>query len=1114
MLAPGLRVESPAGSWTEIAFSDGSSVVLEPGADFTLRGIERDPGTGRLVVRAVSGRGQLRVSASGGLDIVIVTPGAEVRVGSASAVVNAGPPGFASLTAGRSVTVRRADGREDVIRRPGFSVAFDDGGPRRQSREQIAESVAPFAPVTATRGRGREDRATEVAEAPAFDPTQETARRNRSETVALPGVQGGQQGGGAGGGGRRGAAGFGLASASLFGGGALGSAFAAPGANSAATNVDAGEAGLFVSRGDQSGASIESASGATRVPIGIEQLQPFATAANQPITGRVRRFAPEASGANANRDDSGLVQLPGGSDRRTAGGLFQNFAQGSVASSLAAGQTFYDAVTNVGVVNLVVWQPRVASGQNGAGSDLAFTPRFYVTDSNLPVAARSPSPTFFAGRQLSGGGTPVFEYYRNRDGTQVTTNQSEAFEFPLAERARNPALRPGFTFFDAAFNNPTSAYSGGSVFEVGLQSAAIPGPGQPSNGRIAITNPPSATGDVFRLSGGNGLAMYQGPPLSRVEYETSDVGINVRDPFRIPISGATVIDPATRVANVAPGVFIIDKFTVSNDVLRDTRGIQAGERYFVIGGTPVPLPGNRGLPGPNNAALGAGTVSRFAVSDGLNTFAGFVEGRRIENQFRTPGAPDQIAAFREFNAFRPEITFVPSSPRGDTHLIVVAGANDRNPAMRVDLQVAADGRSSASVATGSFGVLPVDVSSIALSGNAVGSTRAGTPSTDTSATLRQGSVAISSALGSLGTDQTGYGAHVFGGSSAASGQMGYFAVSQADVRRGLPGQDSGQPGNLTALGGPSSQFGFTRLATNVGAPNLGLAPGQVGNLQGFASGVVEPTAAGGARQDLYAVAGNVAVQPRNANEFTAGLTLFPRALGEVFAEAPAAEPPAGRAARTLSFGADSNGLPTTAVATPGTFAGVIPGQAAMASVNADLLAGIRRPDGSATNLPPSSEHLAWGFFLGDLVAQANGSPREYANLGFWVAGRPVDAAALQSLTGSATYAGGMIGNVVDGRGLRSVAGDFSHAFNFGTRQGNFSASFDGAGFGIGTGVAAGAGTFSGSGAGDAGRVLTVQGGFFNNGGVSSGNLPRATGGIFGIAGQNYGANGVFVGARP
>src|ERR1700756_1527183 len=51
ILTPGVRGESPRTSWTQISFSDGSSIVLDPGAVFTLQGIEKHPDSGHLVIR-------------------------------------------------------------------------------------------------------------------------------------------------------------------------------------------------------------------------------------------------------------------------------------------------------------------------------------------------------------------------------------------------------------------------------------------------------------------------------------------------------------------------------------------------------------------------------------------------------------------------------------------------------------------------------------------------------------------------------------------------------------------------------------------------------------------------------------------------------------------------------------------------------------------------------------------------------------------------------------------------------------------------------------------------------------------------------------------------------
>src|SRR5205823_3521068 len=99
-LVPGVRVESPARMWTELAFSDGSSIVLEQGAAFTLQGFGKDPRTGHLVIRGSSGRGRLRIATSGNVDVVIQTGGTEVEVVAATAVITAGPKGSVTLISG------------------------------------------------------------------------------------------------------------------------------------------------------------------------------------------------------------------------------------------------------------------------------------------------------------------------------------------------------------------------------------------------------------------------------------------------------------------------------------------------------------------------------------------------------------------------------------------------------------------------------------------------------------------------------------------------------------------------------------------------------------------------------------------------------------------------------------------------------------------------------------------------------------------------------------------------------------------------------------------------------------------------------------------------------
>ena len=139
-------------------------------------------------------------------------------------------------------------------------------------------------------------------------------------------------------------------------------------------------------------------------------------------------------------------------------------------------------------------------------------------------------------------------------------------------------------------------------------------------------------------------------------------------------------------------------------------------------------------------------VSRFAISDGLNPLSFDGSGTRtIADQFTAPGNANHPRAFNEFNAFRPEGTFVTGAPRGDTHLLVVSSADGRNPALRNDLQIAPNGSFSASVTTGGISNF---AGSLALSGSTVG-----TAQLDPAL----GAIAITSNLGSLGTERRGWG---------------------------------------------------------------------------------------------------------------------------------------------------------------------------------------------------------------------------------------------------------------------------------------------------------------------------------------------------------------------
>jgi hypothetical protein len=1052
-LIPGRRVQSSASSPTEVAFSDGTSIVLGPDADITIDSVARDE-AGRWVLSGSSERGTLRILAADKTAMALHTPAGDLRLAGTSALVQGGANGSVTLLSAGRVEVRH-DGRTDVLERSGFRLVFAGGGFERAPAPQLVAAVNQFAPVerpAGTVGRPLQQIGCTLAQnqkggrhganqsdAPcsgskaAFVPSQDQAVTYNSNQSTARGSQSGI-------GGENNGQSFALARAELSQIISGGSSFAAPGPNSTTTTTD--------TTGFQFKDPITNQFfNVAQATVSVERTR-FGT-------GRVRRFAPGASGfpPQATRNDSGVVAFSG--TNATANFFYQNLA----TNELAPESTFYDAIANVGSANLTLSLIPTPPGPQAALNFTHFEttlPRIFITDAS-----------------------------------------------------RRPFLQLG----------ATKDYFGSAVFENAVITPV------PVDGRVSALQ-----GDLGRLvflASGTPDQYFPSPPPEPIDLGTS------KTPPGLPPTTDNLSPPPL------PVVFIIDKIHTqnvpvdpTNPDIADTRGIAAGERYFIIGGTPIqPVPVSAGLPGAP-----PGTVARFAISDGVNPQSFDGSGSQsIADQFLNPTSGSRPVAFSQFNAFRPEETFVQGAPRGDTHLLVISSADGRNPAMRTDLQIAADGTSSASTSVG--GITNFN-GALALSGVTVGGAQLSS---------LNGQIAITANLGSLGTDATGLGAQMFGGSNRAPGQIGFFGVSQADSRLGAPGTPEGvQPGTLQAVSDPSktSPFAYTRLATNVGVP-LGLAPPGSLNHDGFATGIVQSVAGG--QTSLYAISSSrpgdvhIASNPSNT-EFAATLGFQPTALGDLSFEVGAAPAPNGASGRkSLNFGNAPGPIPTTSVISTSTFAGVVPsgpakpGGAAMASVDNDTIQGIANRTGTIAapggpvvdaNLPPSNEHLAWGFFLGDLAVQATGQQRDYVGMGFWVAGRPMSLQALQALTGTATYAGGMVGTVAQQSGaqaqLRTVTGQFAEKWNFATRSGSMNASFDGGTWnGVGVTMPVGRTDFGGAGISDNGRIMTVQGAFFHNSPVvqtpatplSAPNTPAAVGGLFGIRGVGYGANGIFVGGR-
>ena len=405
VLQPGVRVESPAGSWTELAFSDGTSIVLEAGADFTLQGLSNE--AGRLVVQGAAGRGRLRISTSDGVDVLLRTPGGTVRVSAASAIVVAGREGSATLISGSVVSGRRgrvvvaSEGREETLRRPGFAAAFGMGIQRR-GRTELAALVDPFAPVamggevvSGTDGGtdkevgGLPVAAQRLTGLTANDGTAPTSSASGGTIPAVtnptvtnpivtdpiitePIITNPRP--------RTSSTALSLALAGGLPPGPNASGLLAPAANSKSSSLDG--TGNYVTQETQ-----------------IGRLDGTGFSQSGFSTGRVRRFAPGTSSASAARPrvDTGTVN--DGITGATPSGRFQNLTQTSLPTPPLTGSPVYDAVARVGVISLVVFEP-TTQGNTATLYTTQSTPRVIVADASTPRVDFT--RTFFP----SGGSNP------------------------------------------------------------------------------------------------------------------------------------------------------------------------------------------------------------------------------------------------------------------------------------------------------------------------------------------------------------------------------------------------------------------------------------------------------------------------------------------------------------------------------------------------------------------------------------------------------------------------------------------------------------------------------------------------------------------------------------
>ncbi|MBM3647165.1 MAG: hypothetical protein FJX11_05170 [Alphaproteobacteria bacterium] len=172
--------------------------------------------------------------------------------------------------------------------------------------------------------------------------------------------------------------------------------------------------------------------------------------------------------------------------------------------------------------------------------------------------------------------------------------------------------------------------------------------------------------------------------------------------------------------------------------------------------------------------------------------------------------------------------------------------------------------------------------------------------------------------------------------------------------------------------------------------------------------------------------------------------------------------------------------------------------------------------------PCTCEFLTWGWWAGDVNYSAssvyNAEGRDRLHLATYVAGTQTTVANLNALTGSATYSGHLTGNVQNGVNSYVAVGSYSNVWNYGTRNGVASVTFDGATFGGGmTANTFGSNTTNTfattaplSSTGVTGRSLTLNGTFFSSPTVEA----KGQGGNFAITGTGYKAGGTFAAQKP
>ena len=172
------------------------------------------------------------------------------------------------------------------------------------------------------------------------------------------------------------------------------------------------------------------------------------------------------------------------------------------------------------------------------------------------------------------------------------------------------------------------------------------------------------------------------------------------------------------------------------------------------------------------------------------------------------------------------------------------------------------------------------------------------------------------------------------------------------------------------------------------------------------------------------------------------------------------------------------------------------------------------PDGVT---PCECEYLRWGYWSADArrnLPEVNPIDREAAHIASWVAGEIPDAIDIPT-TGTAAYAGHIVGNVKNGANYYVSAGRFTQQYDFAADTGAFNVTnFDGADYSGAIAASSLRNDFQGANIqGGSNRTMNLRGSFFKSPSQGSGAIPAYVGGDFNVTGNDYKAGGTFAGER-